>query len=85
MGDAAELGLSGEVGADQLTAMLTGLNPVDSSPLGLRAVGGRGPVPGFDLTFSAPKSASLLWALGDPGVAAEVSTAHQRSVEAALD
>src|SRR6266487_3498014 len=51
MGDAAEeLGLFGEIDPKQLTAMLTGHNPVTGEPLGLRAVGGRGPVPGFDLT-----------------------------------
>ena len=59
--------------------------PGDGESLGLRAVPGRGPVPGFDLTFSAPKSVSLLWALGGAERAAEVSAAHQRSVEAALD
>jgi conjugative relaxase-like TrwC/TraI family protein len=81
---AAELGLSGEVGGDQLTAMLTGHNPVDGSPLGLRAVGGRGPVPGFDLTFSAPKSVSLLWGLGGPVAGVEVNAAHRAAVDAAL-
>ena len=85
MGDAAkELGLSGDVEAEQLTAMLTGNDPATGEPLGLRAVGGRGPVPGFDLTFSSPKSVSLLWALGGAEVGAEVTAAHQRSVEAAL-
>jgi conjugative relaxase-like TrwC/TraI family protein len=85
MGNAArELGLSGEVDPDQLVAMLTGMNPATGEPLGLRAVPGRGPVPGFDLTFSAPKSVSLLRALGGKEVAAEVKAAHQRSVEAAL-
>lgn len=85
MGDAAaELGLSGEVGADQLTAMLTANNPASGEPLGLRAVGGRGPVPGFDLTFSAPKSVSLLWGLGGPVAGVEVNAAHRSAVEAAL-
>jgi conjugative relaxase-like TrwC/TraI family protein len=85
MGDgAAELGLSGEVGGDQLTAMLTGRSPADGSPLGLRAVGGRGPVPGFDLTFSAPKSVSLLWGLGGPVAGVEVNAAHRAAVDAAL-
>src|SRR6476646_3786533 len=70
MGDAAtDLGLSGEVDPQQLTAMLTCQNPADGKPLGLREVPGRGPVPGFDLTFSAPKSVSLTWALGGPEVA----------------
>jgi conjugative relaxase-like TrwC/TraI family protein len=61
---AAELGLSGRVDPGQLDAMLSGLNPVDGEPLGLKSAPGREPVPGFDLTFSAPKSVSLTWALG---------------------
>jgi conjugative relaxase-like TrwC/TraI family protein len=86
MGDAAaELGLSGEVRPDQLTAMLTGHNPATGEPLGLRPVPDPGPVPGFDLTFSAPKSVSLTWALGGPEAAAEVAEAHSEAVEAALD
>ncbi len=87
IGDAAEeLGLSGEVEADQLTAMLTGRNPVDGEPLvGMRGVPANGAVPGFDLTFSAPKSVSLLWALGGPVTALEVKAAHREAVEAALD
>jgi conjugative relaxase-like TrwC/TraI family protein len=86
LGDgAAELGLSGEIEPDQLVAMLTGMNPATGEPLGLRAVAGGGAVPGFDLTFSAPKSVSLSWALGGSEAAAEVKAAHQRSVEVALD
>jgi conjugative relaxase-like TrwC/TraI family protein len=86
-GDAAEdLGLSGEVKAAQLEAMLTGRNPVDGEPLvGMRGVPSNGSVPGFDLTFSAPKSVSLLWALGGPVAAVEVKAAHREAVAAALD
>jgi conjugative relaxase-like TrwC/TraI family protein len=85
LGDAArDLGLSGKVDADALTAMLTGRHPATGEPLGLRHVAGRGPVPGFDLTFSAPKSVSLTWALGGRGAGAEVMAAHRASVEAAL-
>ncbi len=85
-GDASrELELSGEVGADQLTAMLTGRNPIDGSPLlGSQGVRGKGSVPGFDLTFSAPKSVSLTWALGGPEAGQAVMEAHHRSVQAAL-
>jgi conjugative relaxase-like TrwC/TraI family protein len=86
LGDAAaELGLDGAVEADQLTAMLTGRNPATGEPLGLRAVGGRGAVPGFDLTFSVPKSASLLWALGDGETSAAVTAATESALGAALD
>ncbi len=39
----------------------------------------------FDATFSAPKSASLLWAFGPPEVATAVSLAHVEAVTVALD
>jgi conjugative relaxase-like TrwC/TraI family protein len=86
-GDGArELGLSGEVEPDALRAMLTGSDPASGEPL--VATGGvsrrQGPVPGFDLTFSAPKSVSLLWALGGEGTSAAVRDAHERSIDAAL-
>jgi conjugative relaxase-like TrwC/TraI family protein len=86
LGDAArDLGLVGKVDPDALGAMLTGRHPASGDPLGLRHVAGRGPVPGFDLTFSAPKSVSLTWALGGPPAASEVAEAHRASVPAALD
>ncbi|HET8814506.1 MAG TPA: MobF family relaxase [Solirubrobacterales bacterium] len=84
LGDAAgDLGLQGKVDPDQLTGMLTGTNPASGEPLGLRHVEG-GPVPGFDLTFSAPKSVSVMWALGGHPVAAEVKAAHAAAVDAGL-
>jgi conjugative relaxase-like TrwC/TraI family protein len=82
---AAELGLAGKVDPEALTWMLTGRSPASGEPLGLRYVAGRGPVPGFDLTFSAPKSVSLTWALGGEGAGAEVAAAHRASVAAGLD
>ena len=66
--------------------MLTGRSPADGSALlGNKGVPGKGSVPGFDLTFSAPKSVSLTWALGGPDAGQAVIEAHHRSVEAALD
>ncbi|MGN6557567.1 MAG: MobF family relaxase [Solirubrobacterales bacterium] len=86
LGDAAEdLGLQGKVAPQQLTAMLTGNDPASGEPLGLQHVAGKGPVPGFDLTFSAPKSVSLTWALGGHPRAAEVKAAHAAAVQAGLD
>ncbi|HEY6729472.1 MAG TPA: MobF family relaxase [Solirubrobacterales bacterium] len=83
LGDAAtDLGLQGKVDADQLTAMLTGTNPASGESLGLRHV--EDGIPGFDLTFSAPKSVSVLWALGGHPVAAEAKAAHAAAVEAGL-
>jgi conjugative relaxase-like TrwC/TraI family protein len=86
LGDAArELGLQGGVEPEQLTAMLTGRNPADGELLlSMNGVRGKAPVPGFDLTFSAPKSVSLLWALGEAETRSAVLDAHERSISNAL-
>ncbi len=46
------------------------------------AGGGRGG--GIDVTFSAPKSVSTVWALGDPWQREQIETAHARAVEQAI-
>jgi conjugative relaxase-like TrwC/TraI family protein len=85
LGDAArDLGLEGKVEPERLIAMLTGRNPVDGELLGLKSAPGREPVPGFDLTFSAPKSVSLTWALGGHPVSGVVAEAHRAAVAEAL-
>ncbi len=40
--------------------------------------------PGWDCTFSAPKSVSAIWATGDEAVRAEIDAAHEAAVNAAL-
>jgi conjugative relaxase-like TrwC/TraI family protein len=77
-----ELGVSGMVEADDLRALIDGNHPTSCAPLlaGLRERS----VKAFDLTFSAPKSVSLLWALGSEAVADTVMTAHRDAVAAAL-
>jgi conjugative relaxase-like TrwC/TraI family protein len=40
-------------------------DPLTGQPLGRLCVGKRSPVAGFDMTFSPPKSVSLMWAMGD--------------------
>ncbi len=77
------LGLDGPVEAGGFRAVLAGLNP--ETGMALVANAGRpGRVTGFDLTFSAPKSVSLLWALSDPETARMVAEAHDRAVGDAL-
>ena len=46
------------------------------------AGGGRGG--GIDVTFSAPKSVSTVWALGDPWQRQQIEAAHTRAVESAV-
>ncbi len=36
---------------------------------------------GIDVTFSAPKSVSVVWALGDPWQREQIEAAHARAVE----
>ena len=74
----APLGLANAVTAEDLHAVLAGLAPgTGLSPNGDQLRTWKGRVPGFDLTFSAPKSVSVLYALGDPIVRADVVDAHQ--------
>lgn len=42
-------------------------------------------VAGFDLTFTVPKDASILWALGTPEIQARIATCHERALHATLD
>ncbi|MEO8691985.1 MAG: MobF family relaxase, partial [Acidimicrobiales bacterium] len=76
-----QLGLDGDVDAAQLRAVLQAHDPADTYKLVNTA---NRKIAGFDLTFSAPKSVSVLWALGDPGVNLAVRDAHQHAVDAAL-
>jgi conjugative relaxase-like TrwC/TraI family protein len=73
-------GLAGKVSPDDLRAVLAGHDPSSGARLGQPHK-----VPGFDLTFRAPKSVSVLFGLGEPDTARQVRDAHDRAVEAALD
>jgi conjugative relaxase-like TrwC/TraI family protein len=75
---AAALDLSGTVDADDYLAVMDGRSPVDSRRLVDRQ--GERRVCGWSLTFSAPKSLSLLWAFGGRRVADAVRSAHDRAV-----
>jgi conjugative relaxase-like TrwC/TraI family protein len=79
----AGLGVDGVVTGVELGAVLEGRHPSSGAVLG-RSFGERS-ARGFDATFSAPKSVSVLWALSpDAWVRAEVLAAHDRAVEVAL-
>jgi conjugative relaxase-like TrwC/TraI family protein len=88
LGSGAELlGLDGEVDPDDLRAVLAGLAPGSGglTPNGdtLRTHARR--VPGFDLTFKAPKSVSVLYAVtDDPRVQAAIIDAGEAALRDAL-
>ena len=60
----AAAGLSGEVAAEELVRLFDGAHPRTGESLGepYRVRDGADRVTGWDLTFSAPKSVSALWA-----------------------
>lgn len=75
------LELDGEVRPKDLHAIWAGEHPTTGGPLG------RFPnrkVAGFDLTFRAPKSVSILAGLGDPDTARAVREAHESALDAAF-
>jgi conjugative relaxase-like TrwC/TraI family protein len=83
VGNSAErLGLSGEVDGEALHRVLDHRDPKTGTRL-TRAQGGP-QLAGFDATFCAPKSVSLLFALGDPEISNEVRNAHDAAVSAAV-
>ncbi|QLY00912.1 MULTISPECIES: conjugative transfer relaxase/helicase TraI [Enterobacter] len=80
MGEGAkELGLEGNVRGDDLTAVLEGRLP-DGSRLGKVVNGQHVHRPGHDLTFSAPKSVSILALIGNDK---EMVEAHNHAVRVA--
>ncbi len=82
---AARLGLEGEVVPDDLRAVLAGIRPgtggLDPNGAQIRPHARR--VPGFDLTFKAPKSVSVLYAVSDdPRVQGAIVDAGEAAVRA---
>jgi conjugative relaxase-like TrwC/TraI family protein len=77
------LGLDGTVDGDEFRRVLSGTHP----STGARLTDGKSvpKVVGFDATFCAPKSASLLFALGAPEVSNEVRNAHDVAVREAFE
>jgi conjugative relaxase-like TrwC/TraI family protein len=80
---ANDLGLIGQVAPDDLRSVLAGVAP-DGRVLTAGRVRPEGRVSGFDLTFSAPKSVSLLYGLCDPSTTEVVRRVHAEAVADAL-
>jgi conjugative relaxase-like TrwC/TraI family protein len=81
---AGELGLAGRVSAAQFNALLEGQDPRDVG-IRLRAANSEPSIAAFDLTFSAPKSVSVLFAVAPAEVSAALVECHEEAVRGALD
>jgi conjugative relaxase-like TrwC/TraI family protein len=84
-GEGAErLSLSGPVTGSEFEAALNGIDPKLGNRL--TALGGRSRehVAGWDMTFSAPKSVSVLWVLSEARERATIEGAQQQAVATAM-
>lgn len=79
---AESLGLTGKVEAAELYNVYDGRSPDGSRTLVQATSKNR--QPGWDLTFSAPKSVSVLWAIGSEEDRAKLAAAHWKAVQTAV-
>jgi conjugative relaxase-like TrwC/TraI family protein len=83
---AEAVGLSGGVDGEALARLFGhGCHPVTDAPLGRPFGSDTTTVAGYALSFSPPKSVSVLWALAPPEVTDQVRSGHDAAVAAALD
>jgi conjugative relaxase-like TrwC/TraI family protein len=85
-GGSSNEGLAGTVSAGELERLFRAEHPATGEPLGGPYVvrPGADRVTGWDLTFSAPKTVSVLWAVGGATVAMDVREAHDAAVQAGI-
>ncbi|MCU1676648.1 MAG: putative ATP-dependent exoDNAse, partial [Frankiales bacterium] len=81
-GGAEALGLGVEVRGGQTVRLMSGEDPTSRALLGRPMDDGS--VAGFDLTFNAPKSIGLAFAIGDPWTARLLRECHTAAVDDAL-
>ncbi len=81
---AERLGLVGEVDDAAFLALMAGLDPRHTNEVPLDMPFNARSVRGFDVTASAPKSVSVLFAIGDADTRRHVLAAHDTAVEAML-
>jgi conjugative relaxase-like TrwC/TraI family protein len=80
---AKRLGVSGRVTAEQFSSLIAGHDPRDPQ-VRLRSSDRDPKVAALDLTFSAPKSVSVLAAVASDEVTVELILAHEAAVRAAV-
>ncbi len=79
---AIALGISGREISDEYQSIMLGFAPNGKTPL--CSVPGESHQPGWDLTFSAPKSVSIVWAAADHSLREKISDAQLVAVKRAI-
>lgn len=82
---AEQLGLSGRVGREDFLTLCDGFNPKEQNEKFVQNAGKENRRAGWDLTFSAPKTVSALWATADEEMRQRISAAHYSAVMNTLD
>jgi conjugative relaxase-like TrwC/TraI family protein len=80
---ASALALSGAVEKSALRALFAGMSPDGRIPL-VQNAGSPSRQSGWDLTFSAPKSVSVLWSQAPEEIRRSIQAAHQAAVDRCL-
>jgi len=81
---AREFGLSGIAVREHVERLCSGFHH-DTGEALVRNAGKDSRNPGHDLTFSAPKSVSVAWAIGDEALRKAIAIKHEEAVKQALD
>jgi conjugative relaxase-like TrwC/TraI family protein len=81
---ADQLGLTGRIDPIALRRLLDGFSPDGRRAL-VQNPGDPNRQSGWDLTFNAPKSVSLIWALAPESVRREIEAIHEAALQRALD
>lgn len=81
-GGSSRLNLVDDVSAGGIGRLLAGLDPATGALLGQPMRDGS--VAGFDLTFKAPKSVSVLFGIGDRSLAEQLIAGHERALREAI-
>lgn len=85
LGDGARLlGLAGRVEEKPCKYLLAGLSPDGRDDL-VQGAGGVRHQPGWDLSFSCPKSVTVIWSQGNPEVRKAIQEAQAEAVRAGVD
>ena len=78
---AERLALDEDVSRTEFEALLSGIDPKTALPL--VQAGNKSHAPGWDMTYSAPKSVSVLWGLSSPRERSNIEAAHRQAVSVA--
>ena len=81
-GGSESLNLEGDVSAEQLRNGFSGCHPDTGNPQARNA--GENHKPGWDCTYSAPKTVSAIWAVADAEMKEKIEDAHQKAISFSL-